>query len=90
MIIAIAGDGVDQERAQQLAKKIMEQVRDHYQVGPLSRARVYEVLNALAMATAITVHGTDDQEFAIDLFNTAFGMNLKLYQENFPNAEHSS
>lgn len=90
MIIAIAGDDVDQERAQKLAMKIMEQIRDHYELGPLDRSRVLEVLNALAMATAITVHGTDDQEFAINVFNAAFGMNLDLYRENFPNPEHTS
>lgn len=90
MDIALAGDGLDREKAQQLAKKIMEQVRDHYQRGPLGRARVLEVLNALAMVTAITVHGADDEQFAIDVFNAGFQMNLELNKENFPNPEQTN
>jgi hypothetical protein len=85
MTIAIAGENLDASRAQKLAMDLMEVIKAHYMEGPMERARVLEVLNALALCTAITVHGTDESEFATHVFSAAFEMNLDLYQEKFPN-----
>jgi hypothetical protein len=90
MTIAIAGENLDAERAQKLAMDLMELIKAHYLEGPMDRARVLEVLNALALCTAITVHGTDDTQFATDVFAAGFSMNLDLYRENFPNPEQTS
>jgi hypothetical protein len=85
MTIAIAGENLDAGRAQKLATNLMELIKAHYLEGPMDRARVLEVLNALALCTAITVHGTDESQFATDIFAAAFSMNLDLYQGKFPN-----
>jgi hypothetical protein len=91
MTIAIAGENLDTQRAQDLAMNLMLVIKAHYEQGPMERARVLEVLNALALCTAITVHGTDvDSQFATDIFASAFSMNLELYRDNFPNPEHTN
>ena len=48
---------LDQERIEELAKQVLILIRENYQRGPISRDRVYEVLNALAFCTAVTVRG---------------------------------
>jgi hypothetical protein len=86
MTIAIAGENLNAQRAQKLAVDLMEVIKAHYLEGRMERARVLEVLNALALCTAVTVHGTDDTQFATDIFAAAFSMNLDLYRENFPHS----
>lgn len=91
MTIAIAGEKLDTERAQKLAMDLMQIIKAHYQEGPMEKARVLEVLNALALCTAITVHGADcDSEYATQIFSAAFTMNLELYQQDFPNPQHNN
>lgn len=90
MTIAVAGENVDAQRAQKLAAEMMHRIKAHYQEGPMARERVLEVLNALALCLAITVHATDDEEFTMAVFSAAFSMNLELYKQQNPNPEHTN
>jgi hypothetical protein len=90
LTIAVAGENVDPQRTQKLANEMMHLIKAHYQEGPMARERVLEVLNALALCLAITVHATDDQEFTMDVFSAAFMTNLDLYKRENPNPEHTS
>jgi len=67
---------LDQERIEELAKQVLILIRENYQRGPISRDRVYEVLNALAFCTAVTVRGTDPDE-ALNWFSDALNTCLK-------------
>jgi hypothetical protein len=70
--------GLDEERIEKLAQQILLKIRDNYMVGPVSRDRVYEALNALAFCTAVTVRGADRDE-ALQWFSEA--LNLALGQQ---------
>lgn len=53
--MAVVGPGVDESRAMAMSRTMMMAIRDNYLQGPQDRARVYEALNALAMAAAVTI-----------------------------------
>jgi hypothetical protein len=88
--IAVAGENVDPEKAQELASKLMHLIKEHYLEGPMGKERVLEVLNALALCLAITVHATDDEDFTTAVFSAAFNTNLNLYKQQKPNPEHTN
>jgi hypothetical protein len=50
---------LDRERIEWLMAAILTPIRENYQLGPVSRDRCFEALNALAAATAIVIEGSD-------------------------------
>jgi hypothetical protein len=88
--VAVAGENVDSERVQKLASELMHLIKAHYLEGPMARERVLEVINALALCLAITVHATDDEDFVTAVFSAAFNTNLNLYKQQGPNPEHKN
>jgi hypothetical protein len=50
------------KETEKLLLGFMNLIREHYSQGPRSRVRVFEVLNALAYATATVLGGTADQD----------------------------
>jgi hypothetical protein len=50
---------LDRERIEGVLEPILIAIRDNYQRGPVSRDRCFEVLNALAAATAIVIARSD-------------------------------
>jgi hypothetical protein len=72
---------LDPERVSEILRPIMEAVRTNYLHGPISRDRVFESLNALAMAVSLIVEGCDDPD-ALKFFSDALNCNLR--NRNFP------
>jgi len=54
---------LDRDRVERLTGALLEVLKAYYEAGPIHRDRVFEVLNALAVTTGITLHGTDEQAF---------------------------
>jgi hypothetical protein len=53
----------------------MELVRANYRLGPVSRERVFESLNALAIAAGVILQACDDPE-AVTFFSDALNTNI--------------
>jgi hypothetical protein len=51
--------GLDRDRIEELSVEVMRPIQRNYRIGPMSRDRVYEALNALAFAVASVVEGCD-------------------------------
>jgi hypothetical protein len=51
--------GLDRDRIEELSAEVLRPIRRNYYIGPISRYRVYEALNALAFAVATVVEGSD-------------------------------
>jgi hypothetical protein len=66
---------LDRERIENLLLAIMLEIKSNYEVGPISRDRVFEALNALAAAAALVIQGCDDAE-AREFFEKAFEQQL--------------
>jgi hypothetical protein len=62
---------LDDERIELLARRFLDIVRSNYVQGPTGRDRVFEALNALAIAVAFVMAGTDGDDAAQEFFNTA-------------------
>jgi hypothetical protein len=60
----------DVERVEKLATDILLPIRENYRRGPIHRDRVYEALNALAFALALTLEAVDDPH-AKEFFDAA-------------------
>lgn len=60
---------VDERRVDRLATALMQAMKDNFAEGPIHRDRVFETLNALAIAVAVTLHGADVEAAAF--FTTA-------------------
>jgi hypothetical protein len=52
---------------------VLKPIHENYYRGPVSRDRVYEALNALALAVATVVQGAQPEE-AHDFFMRAYSM----------------
>lgn len=52
----------DHARTAALAKEVMDAIQANYMQGPTSRDRIYEALNALAVAAAFVLARCDDPE----------------------------
>jgi hypothetical protein len=64
---------MDEERTHKLAENLLVLLQEHYKAGPISRDRVFEALNALALAVAVTLQGTDQR--AVKFFMEALEIN---------------
>jgi hypothetical protein len=71
-----APDELDRDRIERLATAILLPIRENYILGPVSRDRVYEALNALACSAGWVIRGTNDPE-ALEFFSQALNRNLK-------------
>lgn len=71
-----AAPGLDIDRIERLFRELLRLVVAHYQAGPTSRDRVYEVLNAIAALTAITAAGTGDIPSALGFFEVALNQHI--------------
>jgi hypothetical protein len=73
---------LDRERVDRLTGELMSSIVINFQRGPSANQRVYEALNALAVAAATVLAGTvgaDDQIVspeALNFFNQALADNL--------------
>jgi hypothetical protein len=76
--------GLDGLRIQELSYAMLKHIRANFQLGPLSRDRVYEALNALAFCAASVVQGTGDKEAALDFFQRAFNIQIADLENNPP------
>lgn len=63
-----------------LLRKILPPIRRHLAVGPIERDRVLEVLNALAFAVEVVLHGTDHDPKAVAFFEQARALNREAGQ----------
>lgn len=61
----------------ELHDSILIEIRSYYLGRPASRDRVFEVLNALAAATATVIKGTGNDQAARDFFGAALDRNVK-------------
>jgi hypothetical protein len=52
---------MNRDRIEQLSGEILIPIRQQYLVGPTSSDRVFEVLNALAFVTAVTLAACDER-----------------------------
>jgi predicted secreted protein len=76
--------GLDHDRIEALTCNLLEHIRDNYRLGPISRNRVYEALNALAFCVATVVQGSEGKANgeARDFFNRALSMQLADLEKN--------
>jgi hypothetical protein len=68
---------LDRANVEALATDTLRPIFDHLQREPRGRTNVLEVLNALAVATAVVVIGTADADAAEEWFQTAFAQQLQ-------------
>jgi hypothetical protein len=73
---------LDRPAVERLATDLLAQVRDHYRRRPTSRETVFEILNALAIATGIALEGSGGDEIAHDFFLRALDQQMKGYSKN--------
>jgi len=69
---------IEYERVEPLFKAILTDVRAHLVAGPDSPTKVFEVLNALALAAVFILHGTGDDPAAVAFFMRAFNDQLQI------------
>jgi hypothetical protein len=69
--LGVLGSG----RIEALVYPIMELVRANFRQGPASRERVFESLNALAIAAGVILQACDDPE-AVTFFSNALNANI--------------
>jgi hypothetical protein len=50
---------LDRSQVEELTRALMEQIRNYYLSRPLSRERVFEVMNALAVCVGLVIQGSD-------------------------------
>lgn len=79
---------LDQKRIEDLSVALLREIRANYRLGPVSRDRVYEALNALAFATATVLQGARSTNLDVDeLYNfwqRALQMQLADLERNPP------
>lgn len=68
---------MDEEGILELRDTILDAARDYYLARQGSCDRVFEVLNALAAATALILKGTGNDRPAHDFFAAALDQNIK-------------
>jgi hypothetical protein len=66
---------LDRDRIERLTSQILIAIRENYMLGPVSRDRVYEALNALASSAAWVIRGAGDPE-ALEWFSKSLNKNL--------------
>jgi hypothetical protein len=71
---------LNRERIEKVSAPILEAIRSNCVEGPASRMRVYENLNALALAVALVLEGADDPA-ADAFFEQAVTTNRLLYHD---------
>lgn len=80
---------LDQKRIEDLSVALLEDIRANYRLGPVSRDRVYEALNALAFATATVLQGAQSTGVDVDelcnFWQRALRMQLADLKRNPPN-----
>jgi hypothetical protein len=78
--------GLDRDRIEELSVEVMRPIQRNYRIGPISRDRVYEALNALAFAVATVVQGAEGKANgeARDFFNRALNMQMVDLERNPP------
>jgi hypothetical protein len=74
---------LDQARVERITFAVLAAVKENYLLGPMSRERVLEALNALAGSAATIIAGCEDGEEAIAFFSQAFNQNLLASKERF-------
>jgi hypothetical protein len=80
--------GLDRDRIEELSVEVMRPIQRNYRIGPISRDRVYEALNALAFAAATVVEGCDRAHSeAHDFFMRAYEMQRHDLRKHPPNPE---
>jgi hypothetical protein len=72
--------GLDRDRIEALSVAMLEHIRENYRIGPISRDRVYEALNALAFCVATVLQGTDSDE-ARQFFDKALKIQMKSLKD---------
>jgi hypothetical protein len=72
---------LDHKRVEKVSLPMLEAIRDNCREGPTSRMRVYENLNALALAVALVLEGADDPEADAFFENTVRDARLAAGQE---------
>jgi hypothetical protein len=78
---------MDAERIKPILRVTMEAIKANYAAGPHDRDRIFEALNALAMATAIIITGTDDRDGRIEtrlFFDRALNENVSEFVRHPP------
>lgn len=56
----MSAEPLDRQRVEEVCTEILRVIQANYLRGPISRDRVLEALNALAIATAFVIKGADD------------------------------
>lgn len=80
---------LDPDRVEAMVAVIVQAAHHNYAQGPISRDRVYEALNAIAIATAITLHGVGDRDARREAnawFQKALTSNIADLMRNPPEA----
>lgn len=78
-MIGPQGEEVDGELTQALTMQVMQVLKEHLEP-PFERQRVYESVNALAIAASLVVGSTGAEEL-VEMFLKSFETNLKLFVE---------
>lgn len=79
------GEDMDEGRVKQMVDAIGDVIKANYLRGPTGRARVFEALNALAVAAALVSKGTGDPltvEFFREAFNGQMAGMFKQHERN--------
>lgn len=67
---------LDEEKVERISVEIMEIIRANFKAGPSDRMRVYENLNALAIAVGTIIAGTGSDPIALEFFLAAMGKQI--------------
>lgn len=83
---AVVGDAdTSRDNVAELTDAIMHLLKDHLNGADMyMAARVYEVLNALAINTAVIIAGSGDYQTLGELFRTSLNENLEIYYQANP------
>jgi hypothetical protein len=77
-------ENLDRNRIEALAADLMAPIKENYQLGPISRDRAYEALNALAIAAAVVIMGCDGPQGDAHLwFQTTLEKQLNEWPPSF-------
>jgi hypothetical protein len=68
-------DDASHDRITEMTEAILTIVQQHYQRGPTHRDRVLEAVNALAIASAVAIKGTESEQ-VMRFFQEAFNKQM--------------
>lgn len=76
MRLAVAAE-CNADNVARLVGQIMPRLQEHLNAGPAGRAKVFEILNALAVMTSQVIRATGDSEGAVErMFQNCLQENL--------------